>query len=374
MIQRIIFNQLVESFSNPKILLLYGPRQVGKTTLLKKISKEVGKKTLWWNGDEPDIRADLKQATSSFLKAQLNGYEILIIDEAQRIENIGLTLKLIHENIPEIKVIASGSSSFDLANKINEPLTGRKQEYQLFPISAQELVNDVGQREFNRLLKTRLIFGSYPEVVMNPGNEREIVLSLADSYLYKDILTWENIQKPAKLEKLIQALAFQIGSEVSINELSQLTGLDNHTVDRYIQLLEKSFVIFQLQAFSRNLRNELKKSRKIYFYDNGIRNAVINQFAPFDLRQDVGALWENYLVSERMKKMSYKREYVKSYFWRTFAGQEIDFVEEKDGQIAIFEFKWSPKVKPKFSKSFTNEYLPEVAQVINSENFFDFIL
>jgi len=355
-------------------LLLYGPRQVGKTTVLKRLSKETDKRILWWNGDEPDIRADLKQATSSFLKNQLSNYDVLIIDEAQRIENIGLTSKLIYENIPEIKVIASGSSSFDLGNKINEPLTGRKQEFQLFPISAKELVNQDGEREFNRLLKTRLIFGSYPEVIMNPGKEREIILSLADSYLYKDILTWENIQKPAKLEKLIQALAFQLGSEVSINELSQLTGLDNHTVERYIQLLEKSFVIFQLHAFSRNLRNELKKSRKIYFYDNGIRNAVINQFAPFELRQDMGALWENYLVSERMKKMSYNREYVKNYFWRTFAGQEIDFIEEVDGKISAFEFKWNPKAKPKFSKSFTNEYSPEVTQVVNSENYTDFIL
>jgi len=374
MIQRLIYNQLVANLSNPKILLLYGPRQVGKTTVLKRLSKETDKRILWWNGDEPDIRADLKQATSSFLKNQLTKYDVLIIDEAQRIENIGLTLKLIHENIPEIKVIASGSSSFDLANKINEPLTGRKQEFQLFPISALELVNQDGEREFNRLLKTRLIFGSYPEVIMNPGKEREIILSLADSYLYKDILTWENIQKPAKLEKLIQALAFQLGSEVSINELSQLTALDNHTVERYIQLLEKSFVIFQLHAFSRNLRNELKKSRKIYFYDNGIRNAVINQFAPFDLRQDIGALWENYLISERMKKMSYNREYVKNYFWRTFAGQEIDFIEEVDGKISAFEFKWNPKAKPKFSKSFTNEYSPEVTQVVNSENYTDFIL
>ena len=374
MIQRLIYNQLVANLSNPKILLLYGPRQVGKTTVLKRLSKETDKRILWWNGDEPDIRADLKQATSSFLKNQLSNYDVLIIDEAQRIENIGLTLKLIHENIPEIKVIASGSSSFDLGNKINEPLTGRKQEFQLFPISAKELVNQDGERELNRLLKTRLIFGSYPEVIMNPGNEREIVLSLADSYLYKDILTWENIQKPAKLEKLIQALAFQLGSEVSINELSQLTGLDNHTVERYIQLLEKSFVIFQLHAFSRNLRNELKKSRKIYFYDNGIRNAVINQFAPFELRQDMGALWENYLVSERMKKMSYNREYVKNYFWRTFAGQEIDFIEEVDGKISAFEFKWNPKAKPKFSKSFTNEYSPEITQVVNLENYSDFIL
>jgi len=374
MIQRLIYNQLVANLSNPKILLLYGPRQVGKTTVLKRLSKETDKRILWWNGDEPDIRADLKQATSSFLKNQLSNYDVLIIDEAQRIENIGLTSKLIYENIPEIKVIASGSSSFDLGNKINEPLTGRKQEFQLFPISAKELVNQDGERELNRLLKTRLIFGSYPEVIMNPGNEREIVLSLADSYLYKDILTWENIQKPAKLEKLIQALAFQLGSEVSINELSQLTGLDNHTVERYIQLLEKSFVIFQLHAFSRNLRNELKKSRKIYFYDNGIRNAVINQFAPFELRQDMGALWENYLVSERMKKMSYNREYVKNYFWRTFAGQEIDFIEEVDGKISAFEFKWNPKAKPKFSKSFTNEYSPEVTQVVNSENYTDFIL
>ncbi|TNE68421.1 ATP-binding protein [bacterium] len=373
MIDRLVYQRLVAGLSSQKILVLFGARQVGKTTLLKSLVKDTNFKTLWWNGDEPDIRHDLKEATSSYLKSQLNGFELLIIDEAQRIENIGLTLKLIHENIPKIKVIASGSSSFDLANKINEPLTGRKKEFMLYPIAAKEFVHYESEREFNRLLKNRLIYGSYPEVIINPGNEREIIMGLADSYLYKDILTWETIQKPTKLEKLIQALAFQVGSEVSINELSQITGLDNHTVERYIQLLEKSFVIFQLQAFSRNLRNELKKSRKIYFYDNGIRNAVINQFATLELRNDVGALWENYLMSERVKKNAYEGRYVQSYFWRTFAGQEIDYIEEVDGAISAFEFKWNPKAKAKFSKTFTNEYEPEISQIVYSDNYSNFI-
>lgn len=374
MIHRLLYQQIRDSLSTRKVLVLLGARQVGKTTLLKSLAKDVNLKTIWWNGDEPDIRKDLKEASSSYLKTQLNNYQLLIIDEAQRIENIGLTLKLIHENIPGLKVIASGSSSFDLANKLNEPLTGRKKEFKLFPISANELINYLNEREFTRLLKNRLIYGSYPEVIMDPGNEREIVLGLADSYLYKDILVWENIQKPAKLEKLIQALAFQVGSEVSINELSQTVGIDYHTIERYIQLLEKSFVIFQLKAFSRNLRNELKKSRKIYFYDNGIRNAVINQFATVDLRDDIGALWENYVISERLKRNHYQNNTVHSYFWRTFAQQEIDYIEEQDGVISAFEFKWNPNKKVRFSKSFTNEYQPNTTQVVHPENVLDFII
>ncbi len=374
MIHRLLYQQIRESLSAQKILVLLGARQVGKTTLLKSLVQDVNLKTIWWNGDEPDIRKDLKEASSSYLKTQLNNYELLIIDEAQRIENIGLTLKLIHENIPDLKVIASGSSSFDLANKLNEPLTGRKKEFELFPISANELISYQNEREFTRLLKNRLIYGSYPEVIMDPGNEREIVMGLADSYLYKDILVWENIQKPAKLEKLIQALAFQVGSEVSINELSRTVGIDYHTIERYIQLLEKSFVIFQLKAFSRNLRNELKKSRKIYFYDNGIRNAVINQFATVDLRDDIGALWENYVISERLKRNHYQNNTVHSYFWRTFAQQEIDYIEEQDGSISAFEFKWNPNKKARFSKSFTNEYQPKTTQVVHPENVLEFIV
>ena len=373
-----MFNRKLEStlrsnLNKNKVLILIGPRQVGKTTLLRDLTHNFEGNSLWWNGDEPDIREDVRNATSSYLKSQLNNVHLLVIDEAQRIENIGITLKLLHESIPSLKVIASGSSSFDLANTLNEPLTGRKIEMNMFPLSVQELVKHEGKREFQRLLKNRLIYGSYPEVLNNPGMEREILRSLSDSYLYKDILSWENVQKPAKLEKLLQALALQIGSEISVNELSQITGLDNHTVDRYINLLEKSFVIFQLHPFSRNLRNEIKKSRKIYFVDNGIRNAIINQFATVDLRTDIGALWENFVISERRKLIAYTPKYCSPFFWRNHAGQEIDYLEEQDGQIDAYECKWNPKARYRFTTSFTNEYQPRSKKVVNNESYFEFL-
>ena len=374
MISRVQIENIKQKLSDQKAIILLGPRQVGKTTLLRILEKELDKPTIWWNGDEPDIRTILTSATSTQLRSLIGNAKLLIIDEAQRIENIGLVLKLIVDTIPEVKVIATGSSSFDLANKINEPLTGRKWEFQLYPISEKELVAHLGMLDEMRLLEQRLIYGFYPDVINNPGNQTEVLNELTNSYLYKDILTLENIQKPAQLERLVQALAFQIGQQVSINELSQTTGLDNHTVERYIQLLEKAFVIFQLNPFSRNLRNEIKKSRKIYFFDNGIRNAVIKQFSPIDLRQDQGALWENYLMAERRKLLEYNRTFVNRYFWRNHAQQEIDYLEEADGEIQAYEFKWNPKAKARFSKSFTNEYAPELTKVIHKENYLEFVL
>ena len=316
----------------------------------------------------------MTNATSDWLKKQIGKRKFLIIDEAQRIENIGLVIKLIVDQLPGVKVIASGSSSFDLANKINEPLTGRKWEFMLYPLSVEEMSNHTSEREEKRLLSNRLLYGLYPDIVNNPGEERALLKELAGSYLYKDILTWENIQKPAKLEKLLQALAFQIGNQISINELSQITGLDNHTVERYINLLEKAYIIFQLQPFSRNLRNEIKKSRKIYFYDNGIRNAVINQFSPIDLRQDKGQLWENFLICERKKITDYHQRHVNRYFWRNHAQQEIDYVEERDGTVDAFEFKWNPKTKTFFSKSFINAYQPRVTEGIHKDNYLRFVM
>lgn len=356
-----------------KVLIVFGPRQVGKTTLLKALQKELDMSTIWWNGDEPDIRNQLQDASSRLLRELIGNNKLLIIDEAQRIENIGLTLKLIKDNIPNVKVIATGSSSFDLANKINEPLTGRKWEFFLYPLSTEEMIKEQGLLDESRLLKHRLIFGYYPEVVTSLGTEVEILNQLANSYLYKDILTWEQIQKPAKLEKLVQALAFQVGQQVSLNEIAQTAGLDFHTVTRYINLLEKAYIIFQLSPFSRNLRNEIKKSRKIYFYDNGIRNAVINQFNGFDLRQDKGALWENYLMSERKKYLDYHNRRKLTFFWRNHAQQEIDYLEEVNAEIEAYEFKWSPKAKAKFSKSFTNEYHPAITKVIHKDNYLDFV-
>ena len=374
MISRTLYQNIQSRLDDPKAIILYGPRQVGKTTLLQQLSTEIEADILWWNGDEPDIRSDLENATSTWLKEQIGKRKFLIIDEAQRIENIGLVIKLIVDQIPGVKVIASGSSSFDLSNKINEPLTGRKWEFLLYPVSVQEMIEHHGERQEGRLLRNRLVYGSYPEIINHPGEEREYLKELAGSYLYKDILTWENIQKPAKLEKLLQALAFQVGSQVSVNELSQTIGLDNHTVERYIDVLEKAYIIFRLQPFSRNLRNEIKKSQKIYFYDNGIRNAVINQFSSFELRQDKGQLWENFLICERRKMTHYHGKNVNRYFWRNHAQQEIDFIEEINGNVNAYEFKWNPKAKVFFSKSFINAYKPRVTEGIHNENYLRFVL
>jgi predicted AAA+ superfamily ATPase len=374
MIKRQLEHTFRAFLADPKAIILFGPRQVGKTTLLRQWVATLQEPVLWWNGDEPDTRQELKNATSSFLSTQLSGYKWLIIDEAQRIENIGLLIKLIYDNVPGIKIIATGSSSFDLANRISEPLTGRKWEFEMYPFSFAELAAHYGLREEKRLLKHRLVYGFYPDVINNPGKEAMVLKELSDSYLYKDILAWENIQKPAKLEKLIQALAFQVGSLVSINELSQTTGLDNHTIERYISILEKSFVIFQVQPFSRNLRNEIKKSRKIYFCDNGIRNAVISQFGTFDLRQDKGALWENFLMSERRKLLSYSKSHAQVYFWRNHANQEIDYVEEKDGTLAAFECKWSETAKGKIPRAFIEEYEPAITGIVNEKQFSDFVM
>lgn len=257
------------------------------------------------------------------------GYRFLVIDEAQRIKDIGLKLKLITDQVPQVQVIATGSSSFELANKSNEPLTGRKWDFHLYPVSFEEMVTHHGILEEKRLLPVRLIYGYYPEIISHPGEEKERLKALTDSFLYKDILLWENIQKPDKLLRLMQALAFQLGQQVSFNELASLVGLDHKTVEKYINLLEQVFVIYRLGSFSRNLRNELKSSRKIYFYDNGIRNALIASFQPLELRQDIGVLWENWILSERMKYLRYHQHWANTYFWRTTQQQEIDYIEEK---------------------------------------------
>lgn len=373
MIKRSLYQKILSRIEDRRAIILFGARQVGKTTLLRHLLDQLDPEYIWLNGDEPDIRKQLQDTSSTFLRSLIGNRTLLVIDEAQRIENIGIIIKLITDQIPGVKVIASGSSSFELANQIKEPLTGRKWEFTLYPLSFQELQAHHGLLEEKRLLKNRLIYGSYPDIVNHPGEEIIRLRELSDSYLYKDILTWEQVQKPAALEKLLQALALQIGSQISVNELSQTTGLDNHTVERYINLLEKAFVLFQLHPLSRNLRNEIKKSRKIYFVDNGIRNAVINQFQPFELRSDKGMLWENYLMSERLKKSKHELSFCNRYFWRNHAQQEIDYVEEKDGRMDAFEFKWNPGAKVRFSKSFTNEYQPDTTKVIHNENYESFL-
>ena len=270
-------------------------------------------------------------------------------------------------------MVVTGSSSFELTDKLKESMTGRKWSFELYPISFSEIFKHTDYLETMRTLESRLLYGSYPEVINNPGNEKEVLLELMSDYLYKDVFALKDVRKPDAIENLLKALAFQIGSQVSYRELSQLAKIDKETIERYIRLLEEAFIIFRLGSFSRNQRNELKFSRKIYFVDVGIRNALINRFSPLDLRDDVGALWENYLITERRKKIEYERLYRSTYFWRTTRQQEIDYIEEYDGKLYAYEFKWGQNSKYKFPKTFKNTYPDADINLINRENYFDFL-
>lgn len=373
MIKRILGNILNNKIGSRKAIILMGARQVGKTTLIKNTFGDKDK-ILWLNGDEADVQQLFEKASSSRLKMVFGNHEIVVVDEAQRISDIGIKLKLITDSIPEVQLIVTGSSSFDLANKVNEPLTGRKWEYHLFPLSYAEMVAHHGLLEEKRLIPHRLVYGYYPEVVTNAGNEKEVLRQLSDSYLYKDILIWEQIKKPDKIVKLLQALAFQIGSQVSYNELGQICGIDGKTVEKYIMLLEQCYVIFRMSSFSRNLRNELKNSKKIYFYDNGIRNSLIADFSLPELRQDIGPLWENYIISERQKKLEYSSLWKNKWFWRTKEQKEIDYIEEGNGQIDAYEFKWNPMAKNKNINRFLEAYPDSKFTVIHPENIDEFLL
>lgn len=374
MIERILEPVLVKKLNSGKIIVLIGPRQAGKTTLLQSILQKSTKKTMFLNCDEVDVRLLLENSNSEALKKIISGAQILVVDEAQRVENIGLSLKLLYENIKNLEIIVSGSSALDLANKINEPLTGRKFEYKLYPFSFAEMVAHHGILTEKRLLEDRLIYGSYPEIVTKSELRRELLVELTSSYLYKDIFLYQDIRKSQIIDSLLQALALQVGSEVSINELAKLLGIDAGTVRRYIDLLEKSFVIFHLASFSRNIRNELKKSTKIYFYDNGIRNALVSDFRPLNLRQDKGALWENYLISERKKQLAYSGSYARTWFWRTTQQQEIDYIEESDGSLLAWEFKYSPNKTHRPPITFTRAYPEAKVLLITAENYEDFLL
>lgn len=351
-----------------KAIVIMGARQVGKTTLLKTLFQN-HPEALWLNGDEMDIQNLFSEISATRLQAIIGQKKILIIDEAQRIENIGLRLKLIIDSIPEVQLIATGSSSFELANKVNEPLTGRKWEYQMYPLTFSEMVTHHGLLEEKRMLRHRMVYGYYPDVLNHPGEEKEILKLLSDSYLYKDVLTWESIQKPAKLIKLLQALAYQVGSQVSYHELGQICELSSKTIEKYVDLLEKTYVIFKLGSFSRNLRNELKSSKKIYFFDNGIRNALIANFKQVESRHDIGALWENFMISERIKYLHYSGKWVNYWYWRTRDQKEIDFVEESDGEINAYEFKWNPKAKVQYPKLFLKNYENAQFTVVDQQNF-----
>lgn len=358
-----------------KAIILLGARQVGKTTLLKKIIQEQQVDALYLNCDEPQTVAALTNCNLKELQMVIGANKFVVIDEAQKVDNIGLTLKLIVDNMPDVQVIATGSSAFELRNCLNEPLTGRKYEYQMFPISSKEIYQSSGYIDLKGLLETRLIYGSYPDILNHANDARELLRMLTDSYLYKDILATDNLRKPDVLDKLLRALAFQVGSEVSYNELAQTIGTDSKTVERYIELLEKCYIIFRLHGLSRNLRNELKKAKKIYFYDNGVRNAVIQQFAPLELRNDAGALWENFFISERIKRNHYQQNYCNIYFWRTKSQLEIDYIEEQNGQMTAFEMKWNPKKSnTSIPETFLNAYDVKETVIITPDNYLEYLL
>lgn len=373
MIARTLEDIILEKTGTGKAIIILGPRQVGKSTLLRILESKMGHKILSLNCDNSDIRKLLSDSDVTTLRRLTLGYATVLIDEAQRVANIGMTLKLITDQLPDLQLIVTGSSSLDLANLINEPLTGRKFEYQLFPLSMKELADDRGFLETKRDLGQRLIYGSYPDVVNNPGNEPEILNNLVSSYLYKDVFIYQDIRKPEFIDQLLEALALQLASEVSYHELASTLRTDSKTVQRYISLLEKAYVVFRLRSLSRNARNELKKSRKIYFYDNGVRNAILGNYAPVGARTDFGALWENFFIAERMKYLHYNKIYAKRYFWRTTQQQEIDYLEEADGQLQAFEIKWDPTRKFKFPVTFSKHYPQASLNLVHSENFWEFL-
>jgi len=367
MIERLLEKKIRARVSSGKAIVLLGPRQTGKTTLLEKIASEATS-FLLLDCDDYLVREKLENANTETLRQLIGNQRTVFIDEAQRVKNIGLTLKIITDRIKEVQLFVSGSSALELANEINEPLTGRKWEYMLYPVSWQEFSLHAGYLKTQQQLEQRLVFGMYPEVINNIGDEEAVLRQLSGSYLYKDLLALKSIRKPDLLPKLLKALALQLGNEVSNNELSNLLQVSKDTVGTYIDLLEKAFIIFRLEPLSRNLRNEISTNRKIYFYDNGIRNALIANYNPVAMRQDVGALWENFLISERIKYLHYAGISANTYFWRTKQQQEVDYVEERGGKIYAYEFKWNPKVKVKFPSSFTNSYNPE-KHIINRDNF-----
>ncbi len=376
MVHRSLEERIQQVLFKKKVVIIYGARQVGKTTLVQSLTGEYKNSTLYLNGDDSDIREILSNPGAVKLKPIIGSHKIVVIDEAQRISEIGLVLKIIHDNFKNIQLIATGSSAFELANKVQEPLTGRKFEFYLYPFSFGEMSGFHSYLTEKRSLEQRMVYGYYPDIVLNDSMEEKLLRSLASSYLYKDLLMLDQIQKPALLEKLLKSLALQIGSEVSYNELAKQVGSDKGTVEKYIDLLEKVYIIFRLNGFNRNVRNELKKGKKIYFYDNGIRNAILSNFLPLSSRTDTGPLWENFIISERLKYNSNNDFSCESYFWRTTQQQEIDYIEEIHGQLSAYEFKWkfNPNQRYFLSKTFSTAYPNSSFKVISPENMHEFLL
>ncbi len=375
MIKRYLETEIKKCLWKNKVIIVLGPRQVGKSTLFHTIADGLDGKKLWLNCDLSADKERLTNPSISSLREIVADNKYVVIDEAQRVENIGLTLKIMHEYFPDTQFLVTGSSALDLHNNLDEPLTGRKITFSMFPISMAELYETNGSYDTINSLHDRMIYGSYPEIVTEESSRRAALMELANSYLFKDLLEYDGVKKSSVLQKLLIALALQIGSEVSYNELSKTVGVDSRTAEKMVDLLEKCFVVFRLNSFSRNIRSELTKSKKIYFYDLGIRNAILNAFAPLDERLDTGALWENFFIAERMKRNAQCGQYVNSYFWRTKTKQEINYVEEYDGRLHIFEMKWNArKANTKFPNSFVETYSPASAEVITPENYLPHII
>lgn len=350
-----------------------GSRQTGKTTLIEHLFGN-DDAVMWLNGDELDVQSLFDSMSSTRMRQVLGKKTVLVVDEAQRINDIGLRMKLVTDQLKDVQLVATGSSAFELANRLNEPLTGRKWEYKLYPLSFGEMVDHHGLLEERRMLPVRLVYGYYPEVVTSAGEEKPVLMQLTDSYLYKDVLALGQLKKSDRLVALLQALAYQVGSQVSYSELSRTVGIDVKTIESYIDVLEKSYIIFRLSSYSNNMRNELKHSKKIYFYDNGVRNALISNFSDVSMRADTGALWENFVIAERVKRNSYSQMWCNSYFWRSKTQNEVDYIEEYDGQLHAYEFKYNSKKRATVPISFSNNYPEASFEEITPENVEDFVL
>jgi uncharacterized protein len=373
MIRREIQDIIEKQLFKGKVIIIYGPRRVGKTTLSKQLLENQGK-SRYINCELLENKTVLETTNSSVLKSFLGNYKLIVLDEAQHIQDIGRILKIISDTFPEIQMIATGSSSFELGNRLSEPLTGRSREYLLYPFSMKELRNVRDKININAGLDGLLRFGLYPEVYDKPENEAiEELSQIASNYLYKDILQLEIIKRPGLLLNLLNALALQIGNEISLNELSRMLGETVPTIQRYLELLEKAFVIFRLRSFSRNLRKEIAKGQKVYFYDLGIRNALIRNFNPLNLRNDAGGIWENFCIVERMKYNMNRRHFVNTWFWRTYDQKEVDYIEEEGGKLTAVEFKIKPERKPRVIKEFKEGYPEASFMSVSRENIWDFI-
>ncbi len=367
--------QVIEKWlTKKKVLVVIGPRQVGKTTLMEKIISEFADECEYLNCEIPAIKQQFQDISIENFKRIIGNNKLLILDEVQQIENIGLCLKIMHDNFKDqVKIIATGSSALDISDKIFEPLTGRHLLFNMYPLALSEIYTKSKILQIEQNLSWHLVYGMYPDVLNDKANAEKYIVSLCGSYLYKDVLAWKDIRKPEMLNKILQLLAYQICNEVNMHELSQQLGINVETLESYISLLEKSFVVFRLSSFSNNPRKEIAKMKKIYFYDNGIRNAIIGNFNPLIARNDSGVLWENFIINERMKHNSYNEKNIRTYFWRTYNQQEIDYIEKENEMISAYEMKWSESKKNKITKAFTNLYPDAHSEIITPKSISNFV-